>query len=565
MNLRLLFLLCSLPLFYAVDFAQSLSTSLPARFERVERVEQVECGGYYMIGCNIEGRYFFLSNTYHSAKKGLRGFAYGERPFDGVVRNDYSLVWFLRPQTDGTLLIARPDSAEALSRNGDNGLKVSLTDTIHYHLFPGENPGTFSFKNGNRFLSAVLNVPIVYFVQLGVNRPHSFELFRANVDPVWWEDSYVPERDCRAAFAIDGSVLSGRQNLIPVSDYLLCDGTLAYDDAFALCDLRWRGKQTFTLTDASGNTVAGVPLFEFTDGCIRAEGKSDSRLVFDQEQGQLLLWTAETDIPVSRLSAVSLSEVGGQPSTEISDGVRILRGSWSASALAAIDWADFYNLDLTQIVLPQQVEAFTSRPLASNAIIYVPELYKEKVPVSWPFVVLTGENGNRLYRTTELSDGGPLLIDRSFSVQGDQISYQRVDRFGDGGWETLFLPFEVNVTNALTCEIVESFDPAENSLTFTRRECLPAHTPALIRFDNAQAVCFKSAAPQTIVPYECPTSDGIAGTYMSLVISRSDNVYLLNSLGTAFRQADTGSRLAPFRAYLSGSKDCKVRHRILSE
>lgn len=245
--LALLECLCGLAV-----FAQDFSSMLPARFERVESADQVLCGGYYLIGCRIENRYYFLSNTYWAAKKGLKGHMPKENPGDGVTRDDFSLVHHLRPQAGGFLLIARPDSAEALARNGESGLKVSLTDTIHYQLQPGEDPGTFSFRNGSRYLSANPTGSAAVFVQFAANRPHSFELFRAAGNGGWWESSVVPDTDCKVAVSVDGSVLDAQMRPMSAADHLLCDGTLAYDDAIGLFDLHWKDRQTFTLKDNAG-------------------------------------------------------------------------------------------------------------------------------------------------------------------------------------------------------------------------------------------------------------------------------------------------------------------------
>ncbi|MCH5182180.1 MAG: hypothetical protein J1F06_06045 [Prevotellaceae bacterium] len=561
MNLRSLFLYCLLPFCCVAGFAQNLSMLLPAQFERVEQMEQVKNGGLFLIGCNIEGRYFFLSNTYNASVKRLRGYASAEYPSARVVRNDYSLVWHLRPQADGTMLIARPDSAAALSRNGYTGLQVSQTDTIHYQLRPGNETGTFSFFCQNRFLSVVLNVPVAYFFQSSANYPHSFELYRIREGYAGWEDSYVPEQDGRVALLAGGAAIGVQQNLLPVSDYLLSDGSLAYDDAFARYDLRWNENGTFALTDAEGEFVAGIRAFMLSDGAICSSDNLASRLVFDTEHRNLLLWEFGMDIPVSSLAAVSLSAVGEPPSADIVDGVKILHGSWTASALAATDWSTFCNLDLSQIHLPLQNEPFSGRPTTSNAIIYVDENEKDCVPTTWLFVVLTSEKGNRLFRSAELTDGEPLLVDRSFSVQKGQITYRRIDKYGDGGWETICLLFTINTSNSLTCETVESFDEVEGTLTFARCEQLQAHTPALIRFDNVAYFDFTPSIEQVIVPPATSASTNFVGTYKPLSIQFSDNLYLLNSAGTAFRRADTGSRLAPFRAYLSGGVEYKVRHR----
>ena len=565
MNLRSLFLLGFLHICCAAGLAQHLSALLPARFERVEQMEQVKQGGFFLIGCEIEGRYFFLSTAYHKERKGLRGYMPEERPADRVVREDYSLVWHLRPQADGTMLLARPDSLEALSHNGTTGLIVSQTDTIHYQLQPGNTPGTFSFWSQNRYLSAIMNVPIVTFLQSGAAYPHSLELYRLKEGYVGWEDSEIPDHDGLVAISVSGNVLDAQQNLLSTDNHLLCDGTLACDDAFAHYYLRWTGDETFALTDWSGEAVADVPTFRHSDGAIGSADAPDSRLVFDTENKRLLLWTVGSDIPVARLAAVSLVAVGEPPSADIADGVQTLRGSWTASALSDMDWSGFRNLDLSQIRLPAQSEPFAARPSASNAIVYVAESDKDCVPTSWPFVVLVGEKENRLFRSARLTDGEPLLVDRRFFVQKGQLIYRRIDKYGDGGWETICLPFTINTSNSLTCETIESFDEAEGVLTFARREQLQAHTPALIRFDNATYFDFTPSVEQVIVPPEPSASAGFVGTYEPRSIQFSDNLYLLDSTGTAFRRADTGSRLAPFRACLSGGAAYRVRHRRSGE
>lgn len=234
------------------------------------------------------------------------------------------------------------------------------------------------------------------------------------------------------------------------------------------------------------------------------------------------------------------------PSSTLSDGLLRLSGTWTAEELSALSFSDVGALDMTSIRLPLDARAFAHYPEYANIPIYVSASQGKRVPAEWDFVVC----GGQLLRKTQLADAQPLFLPYPISVDDGQMTYER-QFCGDGGWETLVLPFDADVpeqVEALRLKEVEG-----DKATFVHTKKIYAGEPVLIRPEKDSAKSENFGLKSQKNQFSSVENRGgiFCGTLLGQKLTEdSGEIYMLSADGATFSRALAGSSLSPFRAYL---------------
>ena len=231
----------------------------------------------------------------------------------------------------------------------------------------------------------------------------------------------------------------------------------------------------------------------------------------------------------------------------------------TADELAAKDLGGVTCLDLSGISLPEGATAFRHTPVEPNLLIYVRSEDAGRVPEAWRFAVARAENGEaRLLHSFELTDGAPLFIPFPFAVSTGQLRYTR-RLIADGNWQTLCLPFDADAVEGQgPFEAGKALGMDGEALAFGETQTISGGAAHILRTvgtaatDGRLTVTFSSRAC-TVSPTLGYLYQGIWGTnYRQMAVAdANESIYLLTADGSTFAHAAAGSRLAPFRCYLS--------------
>lgn len=258
-------------------------------------------------------------------------------------------------------------------------------------------------------------------------------------------------------------------------------------------------------------------------------------------------WRMLTDVSTLN-QCVRLCKVEDAPTSEITtQRVRVLKGGWTASALADCTYNDMQCLDLTHISLPRNLQEFKHTVDNDNIPIFVNEEESKALQNGvWRFVITCGENTNQLFDNhLLLADKKPFYTDRSFMVGAGQIVYQRTEQPTDR-WQTLSLPFKAKAVSG-TCYQLKSI-MGEN-LTFAKTDLLDANTGYIVCPNNNGIINVESEA---CTINNADVTAPFKGTNKLLEVETGDDaMYMLHPMQQCFKRAATGSHLYPFRAYIT--------------
>ena len=355
----------------------------------------------------------------------------------------------------------------------------------------------------------------------------------------------------------------------PTTDYLSRQGIVANDGSIRPWTFVQKGDNRFSLlvNDNEGLDYtlrhSSTPAeWTLREGFITTCETPARYLVY--ANGQLALARVEEGEDVPAAAVLDFAPLGQEADTLLTPtGLKRLTGAWSAERLAALDWTATYALDLCAAELPLRLQPFRLQPQGGNTIFYIRDTDAASLEQVSGILVGCKQTPARILRGGTLHDKQPLLIDRNIELEEGALTYER--RFlRDGGWETLCLPFALRLPQGLNAERLDRWE--EDALRFAPISEIPAHTPVIVcdtRSETNSSPTTLQAQAGIIRPYTEWTSS-LAGNYhwMEVGATTTANVFLLNAEGTAFVRAATGSRLAPFRAYLvsTGSQPLQLRH-----
>lgn len=345
----------------------------------------------------------------------------------------------------------------------------------------------------------------------------------------------------------------------------LSDGTMAIPQGASAFVCEYVNDSVFVLRNEQGYlahslTCAGLPAHWTLDavGCVACDALGENilepYLAYNKETEEFCLISRE-DVGNASFLPVLPTECAPKATEEISEeGVKTLRGGWSAEALASVNWQGISALDVRELALPQTTVEFQQRPAACNIPILVDTDTPERLVEAWPFVLQCEGESARLVTAFTLADGMPLKWKGRFSATPGDLTYMR-QMHADGGWETFVVPFDIRVPEDF--EVRVPGEISANEIIFTKVDRQEANRAAIIRHKGAA----NGERPQLNL---CNDSENVGaaisetflqGVYDTLRVQENGaSIYLLDASGQNFVKAAAGSWVAPFRAALCSNE-----------
>ncbi len=541
-----------------------VSSAWSGTFRRIGNTESITEDGYYLVACKAwDGSAYFMSNQVPSKgqNKKLVGLSISDNLPTTIDAPPTGIVWKCRKQSANEIAFTSTDGRTAVyAEHGDQTDIVLSESEATYWNVSSLADGTFTLrhpKSDRNFLS-IYKVSQATFGNYKNYDSNSLYIYKwaRPLNEVSGE-AQLPADGTRVGFYMQGFVAEAKEGgelaATDAAELLLNNGSMAPDLPSAIWTCHHHGAATFTLANEQGRYLGhdlqlshGKALWQVADGKIGTAGGEEVPrfLVFNKEEQRFVL--ADGEKPTHHVPATFVA-VGNEPDSLWKDGIKTLSGAWSAKRLAAISWQEVNALDLTDISLPKQVKKFVNRPGDRHIILYIEENEATGGMALGDILIAKGESGYSLLTSTSLTDKQTIAFDRDFQVGEHMLSYTRQAAAGDG-WETIVLPFQADVPKKWQAKVLDLF--IEDEPSFRNVECIPAHTPAIIRRteeNGTEAVTFLCKAGT--IKAEAAEQSEFMGTYTPLTVgSAEDSIYLLNADGTAFVKAAAGSRLMPFRA-----------------
>ncbi|MBR1712801.1 MAG: RICIN domain-containing protein [Alloprevotella sp.] len=547
--------------------AQDIATLLPGKFVRIRTLDELTEDGFYLIGSYGVKRnnFYLLSNTARSNKLAAM---YIDGAQTDILENERAArVWRIVRDEDGTVILQSAATGESVNagtkkKTDNDNTNLCTSDRFHSTWEVSVHDGVFNFANAgsDRFLCISENATTdSYFGNYIHNENEPPDLYIFKLITKFGQltgEAAVPANGSKVAIAA-GDFIAGNSFMAEdAASHLLCDGTIAPAEGLIPLTATTDATGRFSLRDSNGKYLDYALQFSespaswaVSNGYVITTEVTPRYLVLLPSEGRFALLTQD-EANTAAVLGVTFRQVGEEPAQEMINGVLTLTGAWDARRLAALNLAEADALDLSGISLPLHPLTFEALPADKNFPIYTKAEDAEAVPDTWPFVI----SGDKLLRNAVLADRAPLRIPKPFSVETNQLTYER-EMKADGMWETLFLPFATSVPQGFHAELLKTY--SSNALTFEPVTEIPANTPAIIRYTgstNEEAVELRLHSKQGYVMTNASSIPYFYGTYQPLTVnSAAENIYLLNEAGDTFVHADAGSRLAPFRSYLKVS------------
>lgn len=547
-------------------------------YQRIGNTEWLTENGYYLIACKAcDGNYYLMSSQ---AKQKEQNKKLVGLPISGDVPPTISAppataIWKLKKQGANELALISTDGSTAVyAKQGDQTNIVLSASATTYWETSNVTEGTFTLRHPDsekNFLSIYKESQATFgnYKNYDSNRLYIYKFAEPLSDVLG--EAKRPEDGARvgiyAADFLAEAEEKGGLTAAEASELQLANGSMAPDLHQGIWLCRHNGTALFTLTDEQGRylnhelQLSHVKAdWQIVGGKITPASNKEtlSILVLDKEQRRFLM--ADGNKPSHHLPAAFVP-IGPKPDSLQNDGVKILSGAWSTNRLATILWQDVNALDLTGISLPNAIKKFVNRPGDRHTIIYINESAAAQGMALGDFLIAKGENGYSLLTASSLTDKQAIAFDRDFQVGEQMLTYTRQAAPGDG-WETIVLPFQADVPKKWQAKVLDHY--AEGELSFRDTEVIPSHTPAIIRRTEehgTEQVTFSAKAGS--ISAVQPEAAVFMGTYKPRTIaSAEENIYLLNTDGTAFVKAAAGSRLMPFRAALNLKQTGKEKKQL---
>ncbi len=555
--------------------AAHLTHDYPQKFVRIFSDKELTDETYYLLGGLGVNHRFSLMQT-NSQGNGVNGKYVGNGVPSIQEASSERTVWMIKRTTNNRVIIQSIDTEQYLYTPKSNKTDLEFTEKNNKEWILQENGnGTFSFINlqdSERGIGISDYTDKVYFGNYKTTACDSRELYLfklADATHVPGEATQ-PQDGEQVILWCNHQVVSNSPNgfvLKDENDYLLNNQTFAPDSTLSIWTCRLLSENHFLLHDSQQQSlfqhlnIAEDISLKVENGYI-CTTEEQPRFLAMNKDGHLLLSDSlqvENEVPVITRS------VADPPTLQFEDGYKlILQGGWSAQQLADLNWDSVGILDLTQISLPVQKQAFKNRGPHSNALIYIEERDATVCPDSWPFVVVCKSTGeNHLIRHSVLHDRTPFYVDQPFQIEKGMLSYQR-KCFTDDGWETICLPFNTTWPTDFESETCSEFDG--QNISFVKTHTLEAYQPQIFRYTGekteGKAILTLVADAGEITPNK--NSEGyLIGTFDTLNVNQpSPTIFLLNTNGDKFVRADKGSRLMPFRAFLTTATTHSALHII---
>ena len=547
--------------------AQDIASLLPGKFVRIRTLDELTEDGFYLIGSYgvKKNNFYLLSNATRSNKLAAM---YIEGTQTDILENERAArVWRIVSNEDGTVILQSAATGKSVNagtekKTDNDGTNLCTSEKFHSTWNVSVHDGAFNFANAesDRFLCIYeKDTSDSYFGNYtwSDNEPANLYLFKLVTKFGQLPgDAAVPADGSKVIVAAAGFIAGIGFTAEAAASHLLCDGTIAPAEGLIPLTATTEADGRFRLSDTGGKYLDyALQLSEspaswtVTNGYVVTTEATPRYLVLLPSEGRFALLTQD-EANTAAVLGVTFRQVGEEPAQEMINGVLTLTGAWDARRLAALNLAEADALDLSGISLPLHPLTFEALPADKNFPIYTKAEDAEAVPDTWPFVI----SGDKLLRNAVLADRTPLRIPKPFSVEANQLAYER-EMKADGMWETLFLPFAASVPADFHAELLKTY--SANELTFEPAKEIPANTPAIIRYTGStkgESVGLLLRSKQGYVMTNASSTPYFYGTYQPLTVnSAAENIYLLNEAGDTFVHADTGSRLAPFRGYLNVS------------
>ena len=470
-----------------------------------------------------------------------------------VTIKESKFLWKLTYDAQGRVRLYSLAKKMYLARkeNGERGLKlVSSADNKclwRFELLPSGAFFLYDATNSGRMLCAYWDATKSVFNNYTADsNPRAKEGLMLYRSTSYAPSSVnrLPQEEQRLCIGSADEVRSRAGTALTLADYLLTDGSLAPTDEMTL----WRAEevdsnaQSFLLH--GGNGYLSYALTETAD---KAKWMlKDGAVCTLEEQPRYLCYTKEgwRVLPKDEASSLArLHMVAENPKIEMrADGVGILSGGWTASALSELKWDEMLCLDLTQIHLPQKHFDFENQAVR-NAPIFVAETEKQFVQSGWRFVVMCGADGNHLLdERLQLTDKMPFYTDRAFHIKQGQVVYQREQILSDQ-WQTVSLPFDAKLVKGRACAL------AVSDFSFSAVDVLNRGEGYIALGDSVTHLLVMESQAGDVQTSEANIA--LKGTFLPKQISATQRpIYLLHPIKQQFVRAGEGSMLSPFRAYL---------------
>lgn len=535
------------------------------RFARIDDVSQITTDGKYILLAAYNNKGYLLKSQLTSDDRkiashiiSLNSEGLNHIP-DTLSIPPTNCIWQFRPENDGLWCLISLDGNKTFVPNkkgaSDLSLTTNLKDRNILYWTISEQDRIFTLQNGSRHLS--LNEGYDYFGLFSKkNGYQDFCIYRAISDTTEVDtNTIIP--DIKFAYILPSTSniqalqwgSNGTERVADVSEYLLHNNTLATDAPAT----RLRVENHRLITD--NNTIikdgAGGQWLLCADIPILQRGNSFQALCYDARKDNHAKWLTIDSIDGLIYRYFSSKPYAEDADTSFINHTLFLQGGWSKPQLSHLNLTpSITGIDLTRCTLPNPVPEITVSH--SNRIIYVQENDTALLAKNQQNIVSCTTEGNTLITELKLIDTLPFHFDRDIEVLHDgQISYSR--RMPDNQWQTLYLPFDIDEEMPdIALSTIESIE--EKSVTVTSTSKLEAYTPALFRYYGKYVTNITfSGRSQTLRTTPEHSTEIFQGLNDSLDISLNMNCLALNTSGTAFVPALSGSVIAPFRAYLNTS------------
>lgn len=555
--------------------SQSLPFPLPATFVRITSEAQIQSDGFYLIVSECSGKstlaHYLLSEE--ADGKHLRAIKREGACGDAVETAKSAHVWRIARSETGTYTISNAASGKSLYSQSGTDLRADASKRTAWQLHRAEGDEGFLFstisEGKERYLALGspddLNLYFGNYIKGGENSRVLY-LYKLPT-PLSSRPGHAtpPETGKSVALASDGVALAGDGNTLSTAGLALCDGTLSPTQHLAVytpAASAVAGDFTLQGSDGAYLGYALTPQREPAAWCISngyiATCEAPARYLI-YENG-FCLRPSDSEASGTHPATFIPLAAPAQSLHDEADATLTLTGGWSAEALAALSLAGIAGLHLEHIALPLEALPFTEQQpqgaaQADNTIIYIDAAQAPYAPAAWSRVVgLTPAGGEaaRLLHGGTLTDRSPLCATQPFSAEAGALTYTRT-LLGDGGWETLYLPFASALPTGFEAYACTGVDLAAGTITFAPAEALAACTPYLVRAKGgsaAQQLTLTNLAGSVDATPAAGQTAAFAGTLLPLVFT-PHSAYLLSAAGKHFVEAPSGSTLSPFRAYLS--------------
>ena len=522
-------------------------------FVRLASPQERNAQGFFLIASECNGITYLLTNKSFNHKNKLQARVVSEE--DNLwFFSDLSCIWKLEDAGDGRFCLVSAENGETVSAapqvtDVQMGNRSDGNQSLHFDISFKESLFRLGVEDKNdreRYLSFYgTDYFGLYLDDYGIN----VTLYQYSCDTV---DSptlsdFPP---APAAFVLDGEVLrtdapSGLY-LQDVSAYLLSDGTLASEAPAGIftghdgkVDFPIPGEMAGGQWKCYGNTPLYVKDSTLYAPCRKCGERTDITLrPTDSING----------LTIRYFSLVTAAAPGSQ---EVSScGTMALSGGWSRRGLESLPIdSNVLALDLTSAVLPSEMPllSYDSQP---NLCVYIKEEDSTKVDSRQQNLIVCGEAGNRLLRSFKLRDCYPFYFDRPFEVSSGAMTYERPS--SDGGWQTLYLPFDVGQYPAdITVEVFDRMDGG--NAMFKNATEIKAYTPVLFKKESGTLVF--SCQGGTIGKTPDGTGLFCGATQKTCYV----DMYALSGTGSTFVRCLSGSYISPFRCFLRTAADKEIR------